>query len=52
MILEAFFRVKVASVDVGKGILDILAWLAYCSGCNVVGALLGVHHCIFRLHNI
>ena len=40
--LEAFFPAKVASVEVGAGILALLAWLACCLGCDMVGALLGM----------
>ena len=39
-------------VDVGAGVLDILAWSACCIGCSIVGELLGVYYWILKLHNI
>ena len=32
----------ISSVDVGAGILAVLAWLACCLRCSVAGALFGV----------
>ena len=52
LMLETFFPASVTSVDVGAGILGVLAYLACCLSCSVVGELLGVHHCVLRLHNV
>ena len=35
--LEALFPAKVTSI--GAGILAALAWLAFCTSCNMVGVL-------------
>ena len=41
LMLEAFFSAKFASVDIGAGILAMLAWLACCLGFRVVRELYG-----------
>ena len=45
-------RYKKLNVDVGPGILAMLAWLACFFGCSMVGELLGMRHCVLRLHNV
>ena len=52
LMLEVFFPAKVGSVDVGAGILGVLAWLACCLGCGMFGKLLGMCCCILRLYNV
>ena len=39
-------------VEVGVGILALLAWLASCLGCGVIGELLGVRRCVLGSCNV
>ena len=52
LMLEVLFAAKLASVDVGGGILVVLTWLACYIGCSMVRALFGVYHWVLGLCNI
>ena len=51
-LVQMSFGIKDTGVEVGAGILALLAWLACWFGCSIVRELLGVRCCVLGLCNV